>query len=98
LGDVCSGSPYFVMEYVGGEPITEFCDRRKVSTRQRIDLFLGVCEGVQHAHHKGIIHRDLKPSNLLVLLQGDRPVPKVIDFGVARATAAEVNANLAAAP
>ncbi|MGK0521746.1 MAG: serine/threonine protein kinase/formylglycine-generating enzyme required for sulfatase activity [Planctomycetota bacterium] len=85
-GTTDSGSPYFVMEYVGGEPITEFCDRRKLSTRQRIELFLGVCEGVQHAHQKGIIHRDLKPSNLLVLLQDDRPVPKVIDFGVARAT------------
>ncbi len=85
-GTTTGGRPYFVMEFVAGEPITEYCDRRKLSTRDRIELFLGVCEGVQHAHQKGLIHRDLKPSNLLVTQQDGRAVPKIIDFGVARAT------------
>jgi non-specific serine/threonine protein kinase/serine/threonine-protein kinase len=80
------GRPYFVMEYVRGEAITSYCNRHKLSTRQRIDLFLQVCDGVQHAHQKGIIHRDLKPSNILITLQDDHPVPKIIDFGVAKAT------------
>jgi non-specific serine/threonine protein kinase/serine/threonine-protein kinase len=74
------------MEYVRGEAITLYCERHKLSVRQRIDLFLHVCDGVQHAHQKGIIHRDLKPSNILVTLQGEQPVPKIIDFGVAKAT------------
>ena len=85
-GSTGDGRPFFVMELVPGEPITEYCDRRRLSTRERLELFLDVCEGVQHAHQKGIIHRDLKPSNLLVTEEDGRAVPKVIDFGVARAT------------
>jgi len=85
-GTTESGSPYFVMELVDGEPIHEHCDRHALSTRERLELFLEVCKGVQHAHQKGIIHRDLKPSNLLVTQQDGRALPKVIDFGVARAT------------
>ncbi|MGI9244297.1 MAG: protein kinase domain-containing protein, partial [Verrucomicrobiales bacterium] len=80
-----SGRPYFVMEMVKGIPITQFCNEQKLNTRQRLDIFLDVCSAVQHAHQKGIIHRDLKPSNILVTLQGDTPVPKVIDFGIAKA-------------
>jgi serine/threonine protein kinase/Flp pilus assembly protein TadD len=83
-----AGRPFFVMEYVPGEPITTFCDRHRYTTRQRLELFMQACEAVQHAHQKAIIHRDLKPSNLLVALQeGDKPLLKVIDFGVAKATA-----------
>ena len=78
--------PYFVMELIKGVSITEYCDRAKLSPRQRLELFIPVCHGVQHAHQKGLIHRDLKPSNILVALYGDRPVPKVIDFGVAKVT------------
>jgi len=74
------------MEHVKGEPITAYCDRHRLGTRERIDLFVHVCEGVQHAHQKGLIHRDLKPSNVLVTLQDGAPVPKIIDFGVAKAT------------
>jgi len=85
-GSTDDGRPYFVMELVAGEPITEYCDRRKLSTRARLELVLAVCEGVQHAHQKGLIHRDLKPSNLLVMPQDGRAVPKIIDFGIARAT------------
>ncbi|MBP7149549.1 MAG: serine/threonine protein kinase [Acidobacteria bacterium] len=81
------GRPYFVMEYVNGEPLTTFCDRNGLSVRERLDLFVQVCDGVQHAHQKGVIHRDLKPSNVLVTLQDSKPVPKIIDFGVAKATA-----------
>jgi tetratricopeptide (TPR) repeat protein len=81
------GRPYFAMEYVKGEPITAYCDRHRLGTRERLELFMQVCEGVQHAHQKGIIHRDLKPSNVLVAIQDDHPVPKIIDFGVAKATA-----------
>ena len=80
------GRPYFVMEYVRGEAITTYCNRHRLSTRQRIDLFLQVCDGVHHAHQKGIIHRDLKPSNILVTLRDDLAVPKIIDFGLAKAT------------
>jgi serine/threonine protein kinase len=79
------GRLYFVMEYVRGESITHYVTRQKLSIRHRIDLFIQICEGVQHAHQKGIIHRDLNPSNILVTLQNDRPVPKIIDFGVAKA-------------
>jgi len=79
------GRPYFVMEYVKGESITEYCDRKKLNTEQRLELFIQVCEAIQHAHQKGIIHRDIKPSNILVSVDGDRAVPKVIDFGVAKA-------------
>jgi len=85
-GATDTGRPYFVMELVKGVPITGYCDANKLSTRKRLELFRQVCEAVQHAHQKGIIHRDLKPSNILVTLQDDRPVPKVIDFGVAKAT------------
>ncbi|NLS93085.1 MAG: serine/threonine protein kinase, partial [Planctomycetaceae bacterium] len=81
-----TGRPYFVMELVKGVPITQFCDENRLTARQRIELFISVCHAVQHAHQKGIIHRDLKPSNVLVALYDDKPVPKVIDFGVAKAT------------
>jgi eukaryotic-like serine/threonine-protein kinase len=81
------GRPYFVMEYARGEAITTYCNRHRLTTRARLDLFLQVCDGVQHAHQKGIIHRDLKPSNILVTMLDNRPVPKIIDFGVAKATA-----------
>ncbi len=83
------GRLYFVMEYVGGIPINKYCDNGCLNTRQRLELFIQVCEGIQHAHQKGIIHRDIKPSNILVEVQDEKPVPKVIDFGVAKATSAE---------
>lgn len=79
------GRPYFVMELVKGKPITEYCDENRLTPRQRLELFLPVCAAVQHAHQKGIIHRDIKPSNVLVGLYDGKPVPKVIDFGVAKA-------------
>ncbi len=85
-GSTESGRPYFVMEYVPGTPITEFCDRNRMSTRKRLELFLDVCSAVQHAHQKGVIHRDLKPSNVLVLPGDGAAVPKIIDFGLAKAT------------
>lgn len=84
-GATPQGTPYFAMEYVPGVPITTFCDTHKLSTRERIELFIHVCEGVQHAHQKAIIHRDLKPSNILVMKVDGRPTPKIIDFGVAKA-------------
>jgi serine/threonine protein kinase len=80
-----AGRPYFVMEYVKGVPITEYCDTEKLTVEQRLKLFLQVCEGVQHAHQKGIIHRDIKPSNILVSIEADKAIPKIIDFGVAKA-------------
>jgi len=80
-----SGRPYFVMELVKGIPITEFCDANRLTPRERLELFIQVCNAVQHAHQKGIIHRDIKPSNVLVTMYDDKPVPKVIDFGVAKA-------------
>jgi len=79
------GRPYFVMELVKGVPVTEYCDTHRLRTRDRLNLFIKLCEGVQHAHQKGIIHRDIKPSNILVAIQDDKPVPKIIDFGVAKA-------------
>jgi serine/threonine protein kinase/tetratricopeptide (TPR) repeat protein len=85
-GTTDSGRPYFVMELVRGVPITEFCDQRRFTTRQRLELFVTVCQAVQHAHQKGIIHRDLKPSNVLVTLHDTVAVPKIIDFGIAKAT------------
>jgi eukaryotic-like serine/threonine-protein kinase len=85
-----TGRPYFVMELVKGVPITHYCDVNQLSTRERLDLFMQVCQAVQHAHQKGVIHRDLKPSNILVTVKDDRPVPKVIDFGVAKATQARL--------
>ena len=80
-----TGRPYFVMEYVKGVPITEYCDATRMSVPERLNLFVQVCQAVQHAHQKGIIHRDLKPSNILVAPYDDKPVPKVIDFGLAKA-------------
>jgi len=82
-----SGRPYFVMELIDGEPITRYCDAQKLDTAARLELFLAVCAGVQHAHQKGIIHRDIKPSNVLVTELNGMPVPKIIDFGIAKATA-----------
>ena len=84
-GETDSGLPYFVMEHVPGASIKDFCDKHQLSTRQRLELFLDVCEAVQHAHQKGVIHRDLKPSNVLVMELDGRPHPKVIDFGIAKA-------------
>jgi eukaryotic-like serine/threonine-protein kinase len=85
-GTTAGGRPYFVMEYVRGEPINRYCDRVKMPLRERLELFAELCEGVQHAHQKGVIHRDLKPSNVLVSVAGDRPIPRIIDFGIAKAT------------
>ena len=84
------GRPYFVMELIKGVPITEYCDRARLSPRERLALFVPVCEAVQHAHQKSVVHRDLKPSNILVALYDGRPVPKVIDFGIAKATGARL--------
>lgn len=81
-----SGRPYFVMELVRGVPVTDYCDRHKLSVRKRVALFIPVCQGVQHAHQKGVIHRDLKPSNVLVTEADGKPLPKIIDFGIAKAT------------
>ena len=86
-GATDTGRPYFVMELVKGIPITEYCDKNNLDTRQRLELFVDVCKAVQHAHQKGIIHRDIKPSNVLITLHDGKPVPKVIDFGIAKATA-----------
>jgi serine/threonine protein kinase len=86
-GTTPSGRPYFVMELVHGIPITEYCDQRNMGNRERLELFLPVLHGVQHAHQKGVIHRDLKPGNVLVTEHDGRPVPKIIDFGIAKATA-----------
>ncbi len=85
-GATAKGRPYFVMEYVEGVPITQYCDGKRMTIGQRLQLFLAVCRAVQHAHQKGVIHRDLKPSNVLVMEQEGTPVPKVIDFGIAKAT------------
>jgi serine/threonine protein kinase/Flp pilus assembly protein TadD len=85
-GETDSGRPYFVMELVKGAPITDFCDQNRLPVRERLVLFADVCRAVQHAHQKGVIHRDLKPSNVLVTLYDGTPVPKVIDFGIAKAT------------
>ena len=84
-GATAEGHPYFAMEYVQGIPITEYCDTHRLAIRDRLTLFVDVCEGVQHAHQKGIIHRDIKPSNILVSTQNDERIPKIIDFGVAKA-------------
>jgi len=85
-GETDRGRPYFVMEYVRGVPITDYCDRHNLTVRERVELFRQVCNGVQHAHQKALIHRDLKPSNILVTVQQGRARPKIIDFGVAKAT------------
>jgi len=85
-----AGRPYFVMELVRGIKITDYCDEKKLSTRERLDLFIKVCQAVQHAHEKGIIHRDLKPSNILVTVNDGVAIPKIIDFGIAKATQMEL--------
>jgi serine/threonine protein kinase/tetratricopeptide (TPR) repeat protein len=85
-GATAKGRPYFVMEYIEGAPITQYCDHKRMTTGERLALFLAVCRAVQHAHQKGVIHRDLKPSNVLVTEQDGAPIPKVIDFGIAKAT------------
>jgi eukaryotic-like serine/threonine-protein kinase len=89
-GTTDTGRPYFVMELVRGIPITQYCERERLPTGRRLELFILVCQAVQHAHQKGIIHRDIKPSNILVTLHDGVPVPKVIDFGIAKATQAEL--------
>jgi eukaryotic-like serine/threonine-protein kinase len=85
-----TGRPFFVMELVRGVPILEYCDTEKLDTAKRLELFVDVCNAIQHAHQKGIIHRDIKPSNILVTLHDGKPVPKVIDFGIAKATSSEL--------
>ncbi len=92
-GSTQQGRPYFVMEYVAGIPITTYCDKHTLTTRERLELFVHVCEGVQHAHQKAIIHRDLKPSNILVTEVDGKPVPKIIDFGVAKAISQRLTAE-----
>jgi serine/threonine protein kinase len=84
-GETASGRPYSVMELVKGVPITEYCDQNHVPIRQRLALFIDVCHAVQHAHQKGIIHRDIKPANVMIVSHDGTPVPKIIDFGVAKA-------------
>jgi serine/threonine protein kinase len=88
-GATPDGQPYFVMEYVAGVPITDYCDEKKLKIAERIDLFIQVCDGVQHAHQKTIIHRDLKPANILVVEIDGKPLPRIIDFGLAKATVPE---------
>jgi serine/threonine protein kinase/tetratricopeptide (TPR) repeat protein len=92
-GSTPKGRPYFVMEFVSGMPITDYCNRRQLTSRQRLELFISVCEGVQYAHQKAIIHRDLKPSNILVGEVDGRPRPRIIDFGVAKATSQRLTAK-----
>jgi serine/threonine protein kinase/tetratricopeptide (TPR) repeat protein len=86
-GTTEDGRPYFVMEFIQGVPVTQYCDTNRLTTEERLELFTQICDGVQHAHHKGVIHRDIKPSNVLVKIQDSKPVPKIIDFGVAKAVA-----------
>jgi non-specific serine/threonine protein kinase/serine/threonine-protein kinase len=90
-GSTPTGRPYFAMEYVAGMPITSYCDKHRLTLRQRMELFILVCEGVQHAHQKAIIHRDLKPSNILVSEIDGKPTPRIIDFGVAKATSQKLS-------
>jgi serine/threonine protein kinase/Tfp pilus assembly protein PilF len=92
-GSTPEGRPYFAMEYVPGIPITAYCDKQKLTVRQRMELFILVCEGVQHAHQKAIIHRDIKPSNILVTEVDGKPTPRIIDFGVAKATSQKLSAG-----
>jgi len=92
-GETLSGRPFFVMEYVKGLPITKYCDDHRLSPTERLQLMAGVCEAVQHAHQKGIIHRDLKPSNILVTKQGNHHLPKIIDFGLAKALGYQLVSN-----
>ena len=93
VGTTNSGRPYFIMELVRGVPITQYCDDHQLTPRQRLELFLPVCQAVQHAHQKGIIHRDIKPSNVLVAEYDERAVPKIIDFGLAKATETRLTAK-----
>jgi serine/threonine protein kinase len=90
VGATETGRPYFVMELVRGVPITRFCDENQLTPAERLELFMPVCAAIQHAHQKGIIHRDIKPNNVLIAMHDDRPVPKVIDFGIAKATQQEL--------
>jgi eukaryotic-like serine/threonine-protein kinase len=92
-GSTKDGQPYFVMEYVDGSPITRYCDNRKLQLGERLELFIKVCEGVQHAHQKAIIHRDLKPSNILVVEVDGKPTPRIIDFGIAKAISSQPAAD-----
>jgi eukaryotic-like serine/threonine-protein kinase len=92
-GSTPEGLPYFVMEYIAGVPVTDYCDKHRFTMHDRLELFMQVCEGVQHAHQKAIIHRDLKPSNILITQVDGRPVPKIIDFGVAKATSQRLTAE-----
>ena len=85
-----SGQPFFVMELVNGLPLTKFCDQLKLTPKERLELFVPICQAVQHAHQKGIVHRDLKPANILITMIDGQPVPKVIDFGVAKATSGKL--------
>ena len=89
-GSTPQGRPYFVMEYITGIPITSYCDQHKLTVRERLELFVQVCEGVQHAHQKAIIHRDLKPSNILVSEVDGKPAPRIIDFGSGQSHVARV--------
>lgn len=93
-GTTVTGNPFFVMELVDGEPITTFCDKHRLNLYERLDLFIKVCDAIQHAHQKGVIHRDIKPGNILVKMDQGRPVPKVIDFGVAKALWAKSDGEL----
>ncbi len=86
-GTTTDGRPFFVMEFVQGIPVTQYCDTNRLTPAARLELFTKICDGVQHAHHKGVVHRDIKPSNVLVKIQDGQPVPKIIDFGIAKAIA-----------
>jgi eukaryotic-like serine/threonine-protein kinase len=90
-GATTDGQPYFVMEYVPGLPINDYCDQKKLKIKERLELFVKVCEGVQHAHQKAIIHRDLKPANILVAEVDGKPVPRIIDFGLAKAATPQLS-------
>ncbi|HXX01456.1 MAG TPA: tetratricopeptide repeat protein [Candidatus Acidoferrales bacterium] len=90
-GATPDGQPYFVMEYVPGVPITDYCDRKRLRIRERLELFMKVCEGVQHAHQKAIMHRDLKPANILVVEVDGKPVPRIIDFGLAKPASPQID-------
>ncbi len=88
-GETAAGRPYFVMELVEGMPLLAYCDAHRLSIRKRVELLIQICQAVQHAHQKGVLHRDLKPSNILVSINGSAPVPKIIDFGIAKAVGLE---------
>ena len=92
-GSTTEGQPYFVMEHVPGFPVTNYCDQKHLSVQERLALFVKVCEGVQHAHQKAVMHRDLKPSNILVVEVDGKPMPRIIDFGIAKAIAQQAEAE-----